>query len=401
MNERKPTWKLRPKSLEIHGGGSLADRYLRMGVDRVAAYGLGTSEEGRKKFAGEIEGFVYSRIGNRTVDSWEKRLASMEGSEACLATSAGQSAIYLLSTYFCNKDRNGGKFGHIVSSNRLYGGVFHLFKKILPSLGIEVTFVENPFDINEWVKATRYNTTFWHVENPSNPLIEIFDIMTLAKAAHSVGALLSVDSTLASPALLRPLQLGADVVEHSASKYMGDGKVIGGNILSKKNLVDDIRNEWFRDTGPCLSPDNADIFLSSIESLFGRMKEHCANARKVARFLAGHPKVNKVFYPTIGAFAERNKKLMPKGFGGLMSFEVKGGLEAAKTVLDNLELFFHAPNIGESRSLALLPWETTHNQMTDEEKLRAGITPGTIRLSLGREHHLDLKHDLSEQLKRI
>lgn len=399
--QRKPSWELHPKSREIHGGGSLDDTELRVGVDRVAAYRLGSSERGKRLFAGEEEGFVYSRINNRTVDRLERRLASLEGAEACLATSSGLSAIYLLSTYFCNKESCGGLFGHIVSSNRLYGGTFHQFRKILPSLGIEVTFVENPFDIRAWKAATRTNTIFWHVENPSNPLIDVFDIKNLAKAAHDMGKLLIVDSTLATPVLLLPLKLGADIVWHSPSKYMGDGKVIGGAILGKKDRIDDIKKEWFRDTGPCMSPDSADILLSSVESLFGRMKEHCANAVKLARFLSAHPRVNRVFYPTIGPLAERNRKLMPRGFGGLMAFEVKGGLEAARTVLDNLELFWHAPNIGESKSLALIPWETTHGQMTDEEKLKAGITPGIIRLSVGRESYLDQKYDLEKRLALI
>jgi len=163
-------------------------------------------------------------------------------------------------------------------------------------------------------------------------------------------------------------------------------------------LIDDLKKTWFRDTGPCMSPDNASIFLAHIESLSGRMREHCNNAEKLARFLFTHPKVNKVFYPSVGPNTERDKKLMPKGFGGLMAFEVKGGLEAARIVLDNLELIWHAPNIGEARSLALIPWETTHGEMSDQDKLKAGITPGVIRLSLGREDYRDVERDLDKRL---
>ncbi len=387
--------KLHQKTLEIHGGGSLADSELRVGVDRVAAYPLGTAESGRKKFAGEEEGFVYTRINNRTVDKLERRLAALEGAEACLATSSGMSAIDLISKYLAHG-------GSIVSSNRLYGGVFHLFENILPQLGIETYFVKNPHDSNEWCEAEcNADAKFFHLENPSNPLIDVFDVAEIAKIAHSYKIPLVVDSTLATPALLKPLKRGADIVVHSLSKYMGDGEVIGGAILGKKELIDDLKKAWFRDTGPCMSPDNASIFLAHIESLSGRMREHCNNAEKLARFLLAHPKVSKVFYPSVGPNTERAKKLMPKGFGGLMAFEVKGGLEAARVVLDNLELIWHAPNIGESRSLALIPWETTHGQMSDQDKLKAGITPGIIRLSLGREDYRDVEHDLDKRLTLV
>lgn len=387
--------KLRPKTLEIHGGGSLTDSELRIGVDRVAAYPLGTLEEGEAKFAGTLEGFMYSRITNRTVDKLEKRLAVMEGAEACLCTSSGMSAIDLISKYLAN---NGG---HVVSSNRLYGGVFHLFDVILPLLGIERTFVEDPQNGSGWIMGHSGRTKFFHLENPSNPLIDVFDIKFIANIAHSFGAPLVVDSTLATPALLKPLSLGADIVVHSLSKYMGDGEVIGGAIFGKKELIDDLKKMWFRDTGPCMSPDTASLLLAHAESLTVRMREHCRNAMKIATFLAGHTKVSKVFYPGIGEHAERNKKLMPKGFGGLMAFEVNGGREEAKTVLESLKLFWHAPNIGESRSLIIYPWGETHGQMADTDKLKAGITAGTLRLSLGREDYRDLIYDLHQALEKI
>jgi len=387
--------KLHQKTLEIHGGGSLSDRELRPGVDRVTAYPLGDFERGKRLFAGEEDGFIYSRINNRTVDRLEKRLAALEGAEACLATSSGMSAITLLSMYLA---RNGG---HIVSSNRLYGGVFHLFDKILPELGIKTTFVEDPANGTGWIMGHSNWTKFFHLENPSNPLIDIFDMTEIAKIAHNYKVPLVVDSTLATPALFQPLKHGADIVVHSLSKYIGDGEVIGGAILGKKELIDDLKKTWFRDTGPCMSPDNASIFLAHIESLFGRMKEHCRNAEKVAGFLARHLKVARVFYPSVGENAARARKLMPKGFGGLMAFEIKGGLEAAKIVLENLKLFWHAPNIGESRSLVIHPASTTHGQMSGEELAKAGISQGTLRLSVGREDPRDLIYDLNQALAKI
>lgn len=401
---------LRPKTLEIHGGGSLADSELRIGVDRVSAYPLGSFDRGTRLFAGEEDGFVYSRINNRTVDKLERRLAALEGAEACLATSSGMSAINLLSLYLARK-KNGYR-GGIVSSNRLYGGVFHLFNEILPSLGIQVNFVEDPQSIHCWDDSARYwnkenvfsssrEVRMFHLENPSNPLIDVFDVKAIAAVAHSFGVPLVVDSTLATPALLRPLKSGADIVIHSLSKYVGDGEAIGGAILGKKDLIDDLKKTWFRDTGPCMSPDTASLLLAHIESLSGRMKEHCFNAMKVARFLSKHPAVNQVFYPGVGNKARRNMKLMPRGFGGLMAFELKGGSDEAKKVLESLKLFWHAPNIGESRSLVICPPKTTHGQMSEEDLKKAGITQGTLRLSIGREDHRDLIADLKQALEQI
>jgi len=395
MKRKKQERKLRPKTLEIHGGGSREDTMLRAGVDRVTAYPLGSFERGRRLFAGEEEGFVYSRINNKTVDRLERRIASIEGSEAALATSSGMAAIDLLAKYLAHG-------GHIISSNRLYGGVFHLFREILPQLGIAVTFVQNPENLDEWKKAMRPNTKFLALEIPSNPLIGVIDPRPIAQIAHRNKIPFVVDSTLATPVLFRPFEFGADIVWYSLSKYFGDGEGIGGCILGKKELVDDIRSMWFRDTGPCMSPDNASIFLSRAESLTGRMAEHCENALHIAEFLLKQKsKVKQVFYPAFGSEAKNAKRLMPDGFGGLMAFEIKGGQREAKKILESLELFWHAPNIGESRSLVIHPATTTHGQMTPEELSAAGISQGTLRLSIGREDPNDLIYDLKQALARI
>ncbi|MBI2406045.1 MAG: O-acetylhomoserine aminocarboxypropyltransferase/cysteine synthase, partial [Candidatus Harrisonbacteria bacterium] len=346
-------------------------------------------------FAGKEEGFIYTRINNPTVDKLEKRLATLEGAEAALATSSGMAAIELLSLYLAAPG------GHIVTSNRIYGGTFHLFRERLPAMGVKVGFVENPLDIKTWAKAIKPETKFLYVENPSNPIMDVFDIRALAGLAHKHHLPLVVDNTLATPALLQPVKLGADFVIHSLSKYMGDGEVIGGAILGKKHMLTDLRVGWFRDTGPCISPDNAAILCYHIESLFGRMKEHCKNALAVAAFLSRHPKVRKVFHPAYGDRARINKRLMPKGFGGLMAFEVKGGQKKAKAVLESLKLFWHAANIGEARSLIIHPATTTHGQLTPKELKKAGITEGTLRLSVGREDSRDLIHDLAQALGKI
>jgi O-acetylhomoserine/O-acetylserine sulfhydrylase-like pyridoxal-dependent enzyme len=368
---------------------------MRTGLHRTAAFPLGSFEHGRKLFAGEKPGYMYTRIGNPSVYALEKRLALLEQGEACLATSSGMSAVTLLAQYLAHSG------GHIVASNRLYGGVFHLFREILPRLGISVTLVENPFDKSAWKEAIRPNTKLLYVETPSNPVIDIFDIKTLAKLAHAHHVPLAVDSTLATPALALPLKSGADIVVHSLSKYMGDGELIGGAIIGTKELINDIRLSWFRDTGPCLSPDNATVMCYHIESLSGRMQEHCDNALAISTYLNHHKKVKRVFYPAFGPHAKKNRLLMPKGFGGLLAIEVRGEQREAKKVLQSLQLFWHAPNIGESRSLVIHPATTTHGQLTPEELKGAGISQSMLRLSVGREDPKDLIHDLEQAFSRI
>lgn len=389
--------KFRPKTLAIHGGSSLKDHELRQSVKRVIAFPLKSPKRAQRLFEGKEEDFIYTRINNPTVDRLEKKIAALEGAEAGLATSSGMSAIELIAKYLAD-DR-----GHIIASNRLYGGTFHLFQEFLPRLGIKVGFVTKPYESEFWkimINDLPF-PKFIYIETPSNPLIDIFDIQKLAKIAHSKSLLLVVDSTLATPALLNPIKLGADIVIHSLTKYMGDGEVVGGIILGKKTLIDAIRNGWFRETGPCMSPDNAAILSYHIESLFGRMAEHCRNAEVIAKFLANHKKIAKVFYPNQGPKAKENKKLMPKGFGGLMAFEVKGGQAKAWKVLKSLKLFWHAANIGEAKSLVIHPATTTHGKMSPESRQAAGITDGMLRLSIGREDPKDLIDDLNQALKKI
>lgn len=389
-------WDLKKKTLEIHGGSSHGvDQTMRPGLYRTTAFPLGSFERGRRLFAGEERGFIYTRINNPSVDTLEKRLASLEGAEACLATSSGMSAITVLALHLASPR------GHIVSSNRLYGGVFHLFREELPKLGISVTLVERPLDLGSWEKAIKPNTKFLYVETPSNPVIDIFDVTALAALAKKHNIPLVVDSTLATPILLQPIKLGADIVIHSLSKYMGDGEVIGGAVVGSQKLMDALRLSWFRDTGPCISPDNAVILCYHIESLFGRVQEHCANALAVGKYLSRHPKVKRVYYPTFGPRARQNRKLMGKNFGGLMAFEVRGGIKSAKIVLENLELFWHAPNIGEARSLVIHPATTTHGQLTPQERRKAEIPDGMLRLSVGREDPKDLIRDLGQALEKI
>ncbi|MCI0542370.1 aminotransferase class I/II-fold pyridoxal phosphate-dependent enzyme [bacterium] len=394
------------RTLSIHGASSCDSVSLRGPIYRTAAYPLGTGARAKKLFACEEAGLIYSRITNPTVHKLEELLALLEGAEAGLATCSGMAAITLLALHLAHSG------GHVVSSNRLYGGTFHLFRETLPTHNIGVDFVENPYVLEAWERAIRPNTRFLYLETPSNPLIEIFGISAIAKIAHKHGLPLVVDSTLATPILLQPLTHGADIVIHSLSKYIGDGKVMGGMILGKKDLINAIRGGRMRDTGPCLSPDSASIFCDNIESLSVRVLEHCENAELVADFLANHSKVRRVFYPTVGTHAANNSVLMRDGFGGLIAFEIKGrkneGQKKLKkraiTVLENLRRmgpFEHAANLGESRSLVIHPATTTHGQMPAREMEKAGITGGMLRLSIGREDPDDLIDALKRALKKI
>src|SRR3989344_6494856 len=380
---------LRPKTLEIHGGETLYDKEIRPGLHRVVTFPLKSHERARRIFEGRERGFVYTRINNPTVDKFEKRIAAMEGAEAGLATASGMAAIDLVAKYLAHSG------GHIVASNQLYGGVFHLFREILPKLGISVTFVDNPYDPEAWKRAIIPGTTrFLYVENLSNPLIGVFDIAYLSEIAHQHGILLVVDSTLATPILCQPFNLGADIVIHSASKYMGNGEVIAGVILGKQELIDDLRSGWFRDTGACLSPDNAAILCSHLESLSSRVLEQSRSAAKLASFLSDHPGVQEVFYPT-------DHPLMPRGSGGLLAFAVIGGRREAYTVIRHLRIPWDAANIGEARSLVIHPATTTHGQMTNKERRAAGISESMVRYSVGLEDPQDLIDDLERALAEI
>lgn len=387
--------KLFPKTLEIHGGGSLQDIEIRQSLQRTVTFPMGSYQRGKRLFNGEEAGHFYSPIGNPTIERLEKRVALLERAESGLAVATGMSAIDLLFGYLA---RNGG---HIVSSSRVYGGVYDLFKKIFLTHGMEVTFIEKPHDFQEWENAIRNNTRALHVEIPSNPLIDVIDIKPLADLAHAHNIFAVADNTLGTPVLIRPLDFGFDFIASSLSKYFGDGEVYGGFIGSRlKEFMDNFRKEWFRDKRPSISADSAHILCTHTESLTARIKEHCKNAEKIVAYLSEHPKVKQVFYPTVGPRVAENKRIMRR-FGGLLAFEIEGGASAVEVFIDSLKLFWHAPNIGESPSLVICPRATTHNQLSEEELIRYGITEGVIRISAGREAHQNQIYDLHQAFMKI
>ena len=391
--------KARLETLLISGGynGDEKTGSLAIPIYRTAAYAFKDTEDARRLFAGEKEGFIYSRINNPTVDILEKRMALAEGGEAGLAASSGMAAILLVAAHLA---KNGGE---IVSSDRIYGGTFNLFNKTLRGLNVCARFVKNPYQIDDWAREISANTRFLYVETPSNPTLDILDIQKLAEFAKEQRLPLVVDNTVATPALQTPLKLGADIVIHSLTKYIaGNGTDIGGMIVGKKELIDKIRQEEYRDFGPCLNPEAAWLFLLGLETLTLRMRKHCQNALKVAKFLRKHPKVLKVNYPGLPDHPLHaiGKKQM-KGFSGLLSFELKGTFEQAKKFIESLSLCRHVANLGDSKTLAIHPASTTHEQLGIEGRKQAKIPETMIRMSIGLENAADIIEDVKSALSKI
>jgi O-acetylhomoserine (thiol)-lyase len=368
-------------------------------------------------------GNIYTRIMNPTQDVVEQRIASLEGGVGALLVSSGQAAETLA---ILNLAEAGD---HIVSSASLYGGTYNLFHYTLPKLGIQVSFVEDQDDPEQWRAATRENTKAFFAETIGNPQGNVLDIATVADLAHEAGVPLIVDNTIATPYLIRPFEHGADIVVHSATKYLGGhGTAIGGAIvdggkfdwsasgkfpgfttadpsyhglvyweaLGALSYIIKARVQLLRDLGPAVSPFNAFLFAQGIETLSLRIDRHVANAQRVAEWLEQRDEVEAVQYAGLASskWHETAKKYAPKGPGAVLAFEIKGGVEAGKKFVDALELFSHVANIGDVRSLVIHPASTTHSQLNPEEQLTTGVTPGLVRLALGLEGVEDLLADL-------
>lgn len=345
--------------------------------------------EAAAKFAGDEEGNIYSRFTNPTVRVFEERLAAMEGAERCVATSSGMSAI--LTT--CMALLQAGD--HIVSSASIFGTSVNLFSKILIKFGLQTTFVTLT-DYDAWENAILPETRMLFLETPTNPLAEIADIRRLADLAHSKDCLLVVDNCFCTPVLQRPFEYGADIVIHSATKYLdGQGRCVGGAILGNESLLGEDIFAFLRTAGPSMSPFNAWVFLKGLETLGLRMREHCRNAQQVAEWLTQQNGVTKVFYPGLQDHPQHAlAKAQQSGFGGIVSFEVKGGRKAAWQFIDGIKLFSITANLGDAKSTITHPSTTTHNKLSDDERRSVGITEGLIRLSVGFEDVEDIKADL-------
>jgi len=345
--------------------------------------------EAAARFSGDEQGNIYSRFTNPTVRIFEERLAAMEGGERCVATSSGMSAI--LST--CMALLSAGD--HIVSSANIFGTSVNLFKKILPKFGVQTSFVPLT-NYSAWEQAICEETRILFLETPSNPLTEIADIKKLADLAHSRDCLLVVDNCFCTPVLQRPFDLGADLVIHSATKYLdGQGRCVGGAVIGTEELVGEEVFAFLRTAGPTMSPFNAWVFLKGLETLGIRMREHCKNAQEIAEWLTQQKGISKVFYPGLPTHPQHAlAKEQQSGFGGVVSFELEGAKEAAWKLIDNIRLFSITANLGDTKSTITHPATTTHNRLSDDEREAVGISDGLVRLSVGLEDVADIQADL-------
>jgi O-succinylhomoserine sulfhydrylase len=360
----------------------------------TSSYVFASAAEAAARFSGEKPGNIYSRFTNPTVRTFEERLATLEGGEKCVATASGMAAI--LST--CMALLKSGD--HIVSSRNVFGPTVLLFNNYLGRFGVETSYVSLT-DYAAWEKAIKPNTRLLYLETPSNPLTEIADIARLAEIAHAKGCLLVVDNCFCTPALQRPLALGADIVIHSATKYLdGQGRCIGGAVVGNAELVGKEVYGFMRTAGPTLSPFNAWVFLKGLETLSLRMKAHSAGAQALAEWLEKQPRVQRVYYPGLASHPQHAlAKQQQTGFGGIVAFELKGGKEAAWRLIDFTRLISITANLGDTKSTITHAATTTHGRLTPEQRADAGISDGLIRISVGLEDVEDLKRDLSTGLQ--
>ncbi|MBR5557160.1 MAG: O-succinylhomoserine sulfhydrylase [Acinetobacter sp.] len=351
--------------------------------------------EAAAKFSGQEPGNIYSRFTNPTVATFEKRLAALEGAERAVATSTGMAAIMAVAMSYL-------KMGdHVICSRAVFGSTVSLFEKYVAKFGVAVDFVDLT-DLQAWKNAIKAETRLLFVESPSNPLAEIADIQGLAEIAHANGALLAIDNSFCTPVLQRPIELGADLVVYSATKYLdGQGRALGGAVVGNHKLLDEVF-AYVRTTGPSMSPFNAWVFLKGLETLRLRMKAHSESAQKLAEFLNQHEKVEKVYYAGLTSHVGHAMAAKQQSaFGGIVSFEVKGGRESAWTVIDQTQFISITGNLGDTKSTITHPATTTHGKLPAEAKEIAGIREGLIRVSVGLEDIDDIIRDLSRGLDLI
>lgn len=355
-----------------------------------------SASEAAAYFSGEREGNVYSRYTNPTVRTFQERLAALEGGEACAATASGMAAIFSI----CMAHLSPGD--HVVVSRSLFGSSIGLFENYLkPKMGIDVSFVPLT-DLNAWEMACQANTRMFFLESPSNPLNEVADIGALARLAKDKRALLAIDNCFCTPALQRPLSLGADLVVHSATKFIdGQGRCLGGAVVGAKELIDPVVNV-LRTLGPAMSPFNAWVFIKGLETLKIRMQAHCNHAMALAKWLNDHPKVKQVHYAGLPHHpSHKLASLQQEGFGSVVAFEVEGGRESAWKVIDQTQVLSITGNLGDAKTTITHPATTTHGRLTDADKTAAGISEGLIRVAVGLESIEDIIRDLETGLSLL
>lgn len=371
---------------------------LAVPIYQTSTFVFDSAEQGGKRFALEEEGYIYSRLGNPTIAVFEDKIAALEGGEAAVATSSGMGAITsTLWTLLKAGD-------HVIADKTLYGCTFAYLSHGISKFGVDVEFIDTS-DLELVKKSMRANTRVVYLETPANPNMKIVDIKAVAEIAHTnPNTLVVVDNTFATPFCQKPLELGCDIVVHSVTKYLnGHGDVIAGVVVGKKEMMDQVRLVGVKDmTGSVLGPTEAFYIIRGMKTLELRMERHCANAMKVAEFLEKHPKIEKVYYP--GLKSHEGHDIAAKqmtGFGGIMAFELKGGYEAGKTLLNNVKMAALAVSLGDAETLIQHPASMTHSPYTKEERLAAGITDGLVRLSVGLENIDDIIADLEYGLSQI
>jgi O-succinylhomoserine sulfhydrylase len=355
----------------------------------TSSYVFQSAEEASLRFSGKTPGNIYSRFTNPTVRTFEERLAALEGGERCLAMASGMAAIASMAFGLLKAG------DHVVCSRSVFGNTVLLFQNFLGKFGVETTFVKLT-DLSAWEAAMRPNTRLLVLETPSNPLTEIADIRQLAALAHDHGALLAVDNCFCTPALQRPLEMGADLIIHSATKYLdGQGRCVGGALVGSHELLEKGIYPFLRTGGPAMSPFNAWVFLKGLETLSLRMRAHSENAQKLAEWLKEQSFVREVYYPGLDSHPQvaLAKSQQSQG-GGIVSFEVDGGREGAWAMIDHTKMLSITANLGDVKTTITHPATTTHGRLTDLERQAAGITEGLIRIAVGLEHIDDIKNDL-------
>ena len=421
------------ETLQLHVGQEQSDSVTdarAVPIYQTSSYVFHNSEHAAARFGLTDAGNIYGRLTNPTQDVFERRIAALEGGLAALAVASGAAAV----TYSIENIAKNGD--HIVAAKNIYGGTYNLLEHTLPEYGINTTFVD-PFDYDAFDKAIQDNTKLVFIETLGNPNSDVVDVEKIAEIAHAHKIPLIVDNTFATPYLVRPIEFGADVVVHSATKFIGGhGTTIGGVIVDSGTFdweasgkfatltepnpsyhgicftkaagaaayITKIRAILLRDTGATISPIHSFIFLQGLETLSLRVERHVENALKVVNYLKNHPQVETVHHPSISEDAEQQalyKKYFPNGGGSIFTFEIKGDAKKAKDFIDQLELFSLLANVADVKSLVIHPASTTHSQMTEEELLGSGILPNTIRLSIGTEHAEDIIEDLEEAFKAV
>lgn len=390
--ETQSDWGL--ETLAVRAGQSLTELGENSEpIFLTSSFRFKSAAQAAARFAGEETGNIYSRFTNPTVSVFQERLAALEKGESCVATASGMAAIFSCCMALLEQG------DHIVASKSVFGSTVVLFNQYLSRFGIETRFVSMT-DLAAWEAAIRPNTKLLFVESPSNPITEIADIKALAELAHRHGCWLIVDNCFCTPALQQPLKLGADLVIHSATKYLdGQGRAVGGAIVGSKELVGEKVFGFLRTAGPCMSPFNAWIFLKGLETLSLRMSAHSERACELARWLTQQPGIAKVYYPGLESHPQHTlAKEQQTGFGGIVAFELDGGREKAWSVIDNTQIISITANLGDTKSTITHPATTTHARLTSEEKAEAKITEGLVRVAVGFEDIDDIKADIARGL---